>query len=163
MQTLKRGSGRLLSGEDWKNSPDEAWHRHRTYVPNCMEDRLGERLIDGVPHIVFRLLNDELFAQPKYVCEAEHVDTVVPFYVDPEAPEAPTHVEKYDPPTPETSSLSSSGVFQFSGKNWKLSGDKKWKPTTRNVLGLEKAGTKVINGVERTVYRDNVPDVFFAS
>lgn len=161
MQTLKRGSGRLLSGEDWKNSPDSAWYRHRVYVPNCMEDRLGERMLDGVPHIVFRLLDEDLFAQPKYVCEAEHVDNTEPFYVDPEAP-AQYHVVRYESP-PVEASAPTSGTFQFSGKNWKLSGDKKWKPTTRNTLGLEKVGSKLIDGVERTIYKDNVPDVFFAS
>jgi hypothetical protein len=146
--TLKRGSGRSFTGTNWQAISDKKWEVHALLVPSGKEKLVGCRLIDDVTHSVFLMLNDEYFAQPTNVCE-------LPMPEDPM-----TEIYSLDvPETEETQStsknLQSSKVLVFSGKNWKLSSDKKWKSSTSIVSfeSKDKVGEKKIGPTMHDIYR----------
>jgi hypothetical protein len=124
--TLKRGSGRHFDGQNWKLVADQKWGVQVLFVPHALEKEkyVGNRMIDGVEHAVYQCLNDEFFAQPVSICELPKPDDMTePMYTL----ELPVEEEK-----PRTASKNTQGfkVLTFSGKNWKLAGDKAWKTST---------------------------------
>ena len=123
--TLKRGSGRTFDGENWKLVADGKWGVQILYVPHALEkeQHVGNRMIDGVDHAVFRCLNDEFFAQPVSVCEKPRNGSEEVVY----ELEASAAEEK---PRPASKGTQGFKVLTFSGKNWKLAGEKSWKTST---------------------------------
>lgn len=157
--TLKRGSGRHFDGQNWKLVADQKWGIQVLFVPHALEKEkyVGNRMIDGVEHAVYQCLNDEFFAQPVSICELPKPDDMTePMYTL----ELPVVEEK-----PRTASKNTQGfkVLTFTGKNWKLAADKKWKSTTSFSTFEEsaKVGEKTIGQTVFDVYRAS-NDSFFA-
>jgi len=69
LMSLKDGKLLVFKGTNWKLAGDPKWEECASYVPNGHEKRIGERVIDGVNHVVFRLCDDDFGAQPKTTVE----------------------------------------------------------------------------------------------
>ncbi len=140
--TLKRGSGRHFPGQNWKTAAEKHWVRqHSHIVPSGRETHVGLRELDGVPHAVFQCLNDEFFAQPVDVCEKPIPEDPMEVVFEYEKTEEAE--EEAEKPKKKTEGLKTSKVMTFSGKNWKLAAEKKWKSSTGFIGSGEELGTKV--------------------
>ena len=67
--SLKNGKLLVFKGTNWKLAGDPKWEEHSSYVANGHEKLLGERVIDGVVHVVFRLCDEDFGAQPKTIVD----------------------------------------------------------------------------------------------
>ena len=67
--SLKNGKLLVFKGTNWKLAGDPKWEDPSSYVVNGHEKLLGERVIDGVVHTVFRLCDDDFGAQPKTIVD----------------------------------------------------------------------------------------------
>ena len=159
--TLKRGSGRTFDGANWKLVADKKWEVNVLHIPHALEKEkhVGNRMIDGVDHAVFQCLDDQFFAQPVSICELpKPSDPIEVVY----SLEAPTPEEK--PRTNKSKEVTHGvKVLQFSGKNWKLAADRKWKSTTSFTTYDAKdiVGEKTIGQTVFDVYKASA-DSFFA-
>jgi len=160
--TLKRGSGRTFNGSNWQSVSDKTWEVQVLFIPGSpapKEEYLGNRLIDGTDFAVFKCLNDDFMAQPVSICELplpkDQYSTSV-FY----SLEAPVPEERKM--TNSNNSVQSTKVLMFSGKNWKLASDKKWKSSSSFAThdAGNKVGEKTIGTVLHDIFR--VPDGFAA-
>ncbi len=147
--TLKRGSGRTFFGSNWNQVAEQKWEVQVLYVPNGREKYQGNRILDGVEHAVFICLDDGFFAQPVEICKLpKPVDLMEVVY----ELEAPAVEEK-----PKTSKKTIQGtkMLTFTGKNWKLAADSKWKSTTTfsTYEATGKVGEKTIGQTVYDVYR----------
>ncbi len=141
--TLKRGSGRHFPGQNWKTASDKNWLRQYDHiVPSGRETLVGNRDFDGIPHAVFQCLNDEFFAQPVSVCELPVPEDPLEVLYEYEKPAA-TEKEPAPKKTSTSSSIKGEKIKVFSGKNWKLAAEKKWKSATSFIGSGEELGTKV--------------------
>ncbi len=146
--TLKRGSGRSFNGSNWNLVSDAKWETHSLYVANGREKYLGNRPIDGIEHAVFQCLDDTFFAQPINVCELP-------------APEDPLEVlyslemEEEKPRSVPSQMNTGTRVLTFSGKNWKLAAESKWKSSASfaDYEESSKVGEKTIGQTAFDVYR----------
>jgi hypothetical protein len=65
---LKDGKLLIFSGTNWKLAGDKKWVEHTVpYLANGNEKYVGERIIDGAPHAVFKLCDDDFGAQLKSI------------------------------------------------------------------------------------------------
>lgn len=155
--TLKRGSGLTFDGTNWNLVAEKKWQVHLLLVPNGKEKFMGKKMFGGVEHAVFQCLNDEFFAQPVSICEMPKPDDPGEVVYTLEAPVV--EEEK------RSANKSTQGVkvLQFSGKNWKLAADKKWKSTTSFATyeASAKVGEKIIGQTTFDVYKAS-SDSFFA-
>jgi hypothetical protein len=147
--SLKRGSGWVFGGENWKLASDKLWEVHPLLIPNGREEHVGSRVVHSHQVEVFRLLNDEFFAQPKTICE-------LPVPEDPAevlySLEPPAEEEK---PKARTKTVQGTKILTFAGKNWKLAADAKWKSSTSfsTYETSEKVGEKTIGQTTYDVYK----------
>lgn len=147
--TLKRGSGLTFNGTNWNLVAEKKWTVHVLLVPNGKEKFMGKRMFGGVEHAVFQCLNDEFFAQPVSICE-------LPKPADPGevvySLEAPEVVEEKRSPTKSTVAEK---ILTFTGKNWKLAADKKWKSSASfpTYDPKDKVGQKKIGSTAYFIYK----------
>ena len=161
--TLKRGSGRIFTGTNWNLAADRNWEVHVMFVPGSpapKEKYMGNRDIDGIPHCVFQLLDDDFFAQPIEICE-------LPISEDDEEVlyelEAPPPEEKSKTVKVSKSAVQSAKMLMFSGKNWKLTSDRKWKSVSSFAIldVANKVGEKKIGQGTYDIFK--TPEGFAAS
>lgn len=123
----------VLDRKDWNESTDSEWCVQERYLFNGREMLLGEREICGRKRKVYLCLNEE-------ECVAWFPE------IDSES---------------ETGSEDEPNFLRFEGKNWKLAGDCKWKPSNfcrRRTY----VGTRVICGEERDIFREDGFDSYVA-
>jgi hypothetical protein len=139
---LKRGSGWTFDGANWNLASEKLWGIHQLLVPNGKEEHVGMRDLHGLHVAVFKLLNDGFFAQPLNICK-------LPIPKDPleilYSLEPPAEAEE-EKPRSKTKTIQGTKILTFSGKNWKLAADNKWKSTTAfsTFETNEKVGEKTI-------------------
>ncbi len=151
--SLKRGSGRVFSGENWKLASESKWEYQKLYVPNGCEPYVGSRDIDGQEFSVFKCLDDDFFAQPTEICRLpEPKDPMEIVYFS--YPQVDKERSKKSLNKKETTQ---SGLV-FSGKNWKLAGISKWKKSNGIIVsGLgNPVGIHVINDKNYQVYKSSL-------
>ena len=143
--TLKRGEGLSCNEKEWRN-PKAEWIFWPVYVPNGMEKFSGVKSFFGKAYGVFQCLDDSYYAQD--------VETLVL----PE-PKDPMKIVSLLPPEAkmmvDQNSIKKDSVngLVFKGKNWKLSGDKKWKAAEDlSISGLKHLGTKQIGPDLHNIY-----------
>lgn len=121
----------VLDRKDWQESTDSEWCVQDRYLFNGRETLVGEREIRGRTRKVYLCLNEE-----------EHVAWF---------PENEIEVEPEGTDEPN--------FLRFEGKNWKLAGDRKWRPSNfaRKHTFI---GTRVIGGVERDVFKEDGLDSY---
>lgn len=147
--TLKRGSGLTFDGSNWNLVSENKWQVQTLFVPSGKEKHLGNRRFGAVEHAVFQCLNDEFFAQPLDICklQASEDPLEIQYSLD-----APVEEEK---PRPKVAKPVSTKVLSFSGKNWKLAADAKWKSS--NVFDTydekSRVGDKKIGQTVYDVYK----------
>ena len=169
--TLKRGSGRVFTGSNWKLASDKHWEVQLTFLPGSprpKEIHQGDRLIDGVMHSVWLCLNDEFFAQPLSICELpipedemEIVYSLAPpveEFVEASCDETDPNPEidgvlTMENKTVETETTELVELLRFTGKNWKLTSDKKWKSVSAGYSVKHLVGEKTINQVAYKIYK----------
>lgn len=149
--SLKRGSGRVFSGDNWKLVSDSKWEYQKLYVPNGYEPYVGSRVIDGQEFSIFKCLDDDFFAQPIQICSLPE-------------PKDPMEIVYFNYPQIERPMKSSnkketiqSGLI-FAGKNWKLAGTSKWKKHNGIIVsGLGGSiGTHIINNKNYQIYKSSL-------
>jgi hypothetical protein len=150
--SLKRGSGWVFGGENWKLASDKLWEVHPLLIPNGREEHVGSRVVHSHQVEVFRLLNDEFFAQPKTICKLPVPEDPLEVLYSLEAPEP--EAEK---PKSKKKTVQGIKVLTFSGKNWKLAADNKWKSSTSFTTfeTNEKVGEKTIGQTTYDVYKSS--------
>lgn len=115
----------VLDRPDWREAADSEWCVQDNYLFTGNETLVGSRTIRGKSRHVWLCLNEE-----------EHVA----WFPDGEVETVNTDSEP--------------DFLRFEGKNWKLAGDRKWKPAPfvrRKTL----VGSRVIHGVERDVFKED--------
>lgn len=142
MYILKRGEGLSCHDKAW-DLPSSNWEFWPTYLPNYMEEYLGEKEFLNVRFGVYRCMDDSFYAQPVDILSA-------PKCRDPMKIVSilPKQFRQYN-------SQNFSGIQEdrdmlyFKGTNWKLVGDKKWKPYTgdQDIASAPRVGEKTINGI----------------
>jgi hypothetical protein len=153
---MKRGRRLSFDGANWRTASDDRWEEYHLYVPHYGEPLVGDRVLRGVKHLVFLARDGSFLAQPEAAC-------LLPVPADPleEVPMGyePILDEKKDGWRSSGSGnkahlkpMSAKPMLVFSGKNWRLSGDRKWTETVGFVPTGDPAGTKVIGGHEFNVY-----------
>lgn len=145
--TLKRGEGLSCeSNKDWRD-PKTSWYFWPVYVPNGMEKFCGVKTFHGRPYGVFQCMDDSYYAQ--------EIDVLLlPVPHDPMRIVSILTKEARAMTDQSGSNLEVQGLV-FKGTNWKLAGDKKWKPAGVSVVGLKKVGSRVV--------RDQTVDVYDGS
>jgi hypothetical protein len=147
--TLKRGSGLTFEGTNWNLTSEKKWMVQVLLVPNGKEKYMGNRTFGGVEHAVFQCLNDDYFAQPVSICKlpVPKDPMEVLYLLDAPAPE--------EKPRPKTKTVQGTKILTFSGKNWKLAADSKWKSSTSFSTHetSEKVGEKTIGQTTYGVYK----------
>lgn len=61
---LVSGLIKVFSGKNWKLAGDGKWTEVSSYVANGNEVKLGQRMIDGQMHEVYKMCDDDFGAQP---------------------------------------------------------------------------------------------------
>lgn len=150
--SLKRGESLECDHKDWR-SPKAEWYFKPVYVPNYMERFCGIKTFFGRPYGVFQAMDDGFLAQDMDVIMAKRPTN--PMAIVSILPKE-AHKMTDEQPTPGLKE-----ALKFSGTNWKLCGDKKWKAAGEiEITDLKKVGQKQIKTVLHDIYQG--PDCFFA-
>jgi hypothetical protein len=142
--SLKRGEGLSCSDKAW-DLPTSNWIYWPTYVPNGYESFLGLKKFKGLEFGVFQCMDDSFYAQPVEILQQA-------------TPRDPMKVVSLLPKEykamSETNDSASVDVLKFKGKNWKLAGDKKWKPFSVPIEIVKDGslGSRSIKGKEHKIF-----------
>lgn len=151
--TLKRGSGKSFEGKNWQLAGDNSWDYHYLYIPNGMEKFFGLREIEKTQYAIFMCLDDTFFAQPVSICELPIPDDCMTVVYLVEKP-IEVNLESKKPEKSVMKSHASSNIMEFSGKNWKLAGNSKWKKFSGFIQNLESSlGERKIGSHSYKIHR----------
>jgi len=160
--TLKRGSGLSFDGENWKLASDSKWVKTPQIVPHShrIEEFMGTRMLLGVEHAVFRMLNDDYFAQPVDICRLpipeDAMEVLYDVYID--------YVEESHPAPRSKKAVPTGKFLVFKGANWKLVSDAKWKNNNGLLPDLgSPVGSKTIGSKDYNIYKSSVGFIAIAS